>query len=210
MPRNKQDEPQKENVIKNENNIEYQHLELKVQIEEAKFRYKIERRPLSWFWIALIFDIIILVAAIIAIYIFGGDSYVGGWSIFIAIVNVLIFIYMCWLFFSNESDFKGVERIQKLLSSKEEIERLQIQLRILEEFRSNSRSPKEKYADEISNTIKQYIDRANRNRNFYYTLQIIIILCSLLVSGLTSGLTNLIPIFNNKWIAPIISLLVSF
>jgi hypothetical protein len=38
----------------------------------------------------------------------------------------------------------------------------------------------------------------------------IIIACSLFVGGLTSGLTNLISIFGNHWIAPAFSFTVSF
>ena len=62
----------------------------------------------------------------------------------------------------------------------------------------------------MSQVITQYEQGANRNRRVYYGLQILIISCSLLVSGLTSGLSNMISIFSNHWITPAFSLLVSF
>lgn len=96
------------------------------------------------------------------------------------------------------------------MSLKEGIEKLQIDLRILNEDIAAHRPFPEKYREELSQAIKQYQHRANHNRWHYYILQMVIIFCSLLVTGLTSGLTSLVAFFRIPWITPAFSFAVSF
>jgi thiosulfate reductase cytochrome b subunit len=203
-------------ILEHDNRMQDQSLQIKIQIEQEKFRYRTMQRPLIWFGILLAIDVIAIILSTLAISLFGVDSFVGGWGIVIAIASVIIIIGMGSYFFvendSNKKDsgFGGFQRIKDLSSLKADIEAMQIQLRILEEFQIATRPLKEKYAEEISQTIQQYTKRANRNRRLYYILQIIIIFCSLLVTGLTSGLSDLVPFFNSRWITPAISFSVSF
>lgn len=95
-------------------------------------------------------------------------------------------------------------------SLKQNLEELQTELQILEEQESQERSPLETYKDEIPNVIFQYQRKANRSRLIHNSIQIFIILFSLLVSGLTSGLSGMTGLSHIPWIAPALSLLVSF
>ena len=189
---------------------------VKLEIEEKKFHYKVERRPIIWYLTLLIIILAIIILAISAFDIFGVTSSIFGWAIFITIVFICIFIGLTIYFFldfvsaGEHGGFSAVARIQQLMTLKAEIEELQITLRVLEEFRADRGSPKDKYANEVSQVINQYTSRANRNRRFYYILQILIIFCSLLVTGLTSGLTGLVSIFKIPWLTPAISFSVTF
>lgn len=201
-------------VSKNSMGDEY--LDLTLEIEEKKFRYKISRRPIAWFLSFFAVDTLIILSSSLFISLFGQNSYLGGWGIVFAIASGFAFIAMGIYFFydyetrSEKFGFMAIRRFKALIALKEEIESQQIELRILDGFRAAARPAKDKYAEEISQTIQQYTKKANRNRRFYYTLQIIIIFCSLLVTGLTSGLTDIVSIFNTRWITPAISFAVSF
>lgn len=202
-----------ENVIfGNGNTVNDRHLQLKVQIEEKKFYYRVERRPLSWFWCIFSFIFLALVLSGLASYLFGEISFVSGWGGFISFACVIIIIVMIVYFCLDydEHGFKGFQRIRNLISLKRDIDMLQTELRLLEDFQKTSRPLQEQYAEEIAQVVQQYTHGANYYRRFYYTLQIFIIFCSLLVTGLTSGLTNLVTIFNRPWIAPALSFAVSF
>lgn len=68
----------------------------------------------------------------------------------------------------------------------------------------------ELYKDNLLQSIQEYQSKGNWNRWFYFSLQMVIIACSLFVGGLTSGLSNSISIFGSHWLAPILSFTVSF
>jgi hypothetical protein len=86
-----------------------------------------------------------------------------------------------------------------------------MRLRVLEEQQAYQRPSLENYRERLARVIFQYQREANTYRRIHYTLQLLIILFSLLVTGLTSGLTGLIGnTLGKPWIAPILSLLVSF
>lgn len=203
-------EDTREDVPESDVSVVEPRLRLKLEIEEEKLYYKIERRPLFWFFALLTVDIIIFVLALTAIYLF------SAWYALVAIASTLGFLVLGVYFFLDEKSngveqgFKGIRRIKSLLSTKEDIDKLQIQLRTLEEYQSASRPSKEKYAEEVLKIIQGYTRKANWNRRFYYILQIFIIFCSLLVTGLTSGLTGLVTILGKPWITPAISFAVSF
>lgn len=197
-------------------NTDEKRLKLILDIEEKKFNHRIARRPVAWFVALLLFILAIIILAIAAIGIFGVTSFVGGWSTFVTVVLVITLIALTIYFFydhdtySEKHGFKAIHRIKRLTSLKEDIEALQIELRILDEFIVARRPHQDKYQEELSFIIKQHQERANYNRRLYYFIQIIIIFCSLLVTGLTSGLNNLIRVFGSPWVTPAISFSVSF
>ena len=199
-----------------DNKKEEMRLELILELEEKKFHHKLARRPVALYWTLLLTNLAIIILALTVIDIVGGNSYIGGWSTFIAVIFGIAFIGFTVYFFLDYEEyrerhgFRFIYRMKQLLSLKEEIEQSQIQLRILDELITSRRPSSKKYQEGLSFVIKQYQKRANYNRRLYYSMQIIIIFCSLLVTGLTSGLNNLIRIFGNPWVTPAISFAVSF
>jgi hypothetical protein len=114
---------------------------------------------------------------------------------------------------SGTFEFKGFEKLEDLMTLKEETDTLEMQVQVMKNHQTLLLSVHEQlelYKDEIFQVTDKYTKRANRNRNYYYILQLLIIFASLLVTGLTSGLTNLVSIFHLPWITPFISFMVSF
>lgn len=192
-------------------------LTLLLKIAEKKLDYKRERRPVVWYgMIAFIFLTMTILASIV-IGILGDNTYFGGLATAIAVPSGIIFFIFFIGFFSFEwfiSDvpkfFNGPQRIKYLIKLIEEIEDLKTKLQLLEEFEILQRSPQERYKDQLPQIISQFQHQANGYRRTHYTFQIFIILLSLLVTGLTSGLNGLLGISGITWIAPILSLSVSF
>ncbi len=185
-------------------------LELLLLIEQKKQEYKILRRPLIWYRNAVGIVTIILLCAVISTFV-----WINFWNIIFIFAFGLILLFMIAYFFTetdktDDSEFSGIKNMKALISLKENIEGLKAQLRILEAQEALKRTPQERYRDELIQTIRQYQREANGYRRGHYTLQIFIILFSLLVTGLTSGLNNLIGTTNTPWIAPALSLSVSF
>ncbi|HYT41181.1 MAG TPA: DUF4231 domain-containing protein [Methylomirabilota bacterium] len=199
-----------------DNNKEEKRLTLVLEIEEKKFHHKIARRPVAWYVALLLFTLLLLCLAIAAEDIFNTNSYfsqLAGFLIFtfaILFIGQIIYFFLDYYSAGDPHGFRAIHRIKNLISLKEDIEELQVRLRILDEFITSRRPPQEKYQEELSHVTIQYQHRANHNRRLYYLVQIIIISCSLIVSGLTSGLNNLIGLFGNSWVTPVISLFVSF
>jgi len=194
---------------------EDQYLNLVLDIAGKQFEYKIERRPVIWYRNIIITALILILLGIGIVGILGDNTYYGGWATLITIILAIIFIGMVIFFFLDPVywggvGFDGIFRIKNILSSKEEIEKLQIQQRLIDEYKTAHRPPKHKVADEVSQIIQQYTSKANRNRRLYYSLQMFIIFCSLLVTGLTSGLNTLVKFFSIPWITPAISFTVTF
>ena len=199
-----------------DNNKEEKRLKLVLEIEETKFRYKTARRPVAWYVALLFFTLLLLSLAIAVEGIFYTNPFISAWAVFLKFVFAILFIGLTAYFFLNVYSsgdfygFKAIDRIKNLISLKEDIEGLQVTLRILDELIIARRPHEEKYQEELASTIAKYKGRANRNRSLYYFIQMIIIFCSLLVTGLTSGLNNLIKVFGNPWVTPAISFSVSF
>jgi fatty acid desaturase len=204
-------EPELEDI-----DVDREHLRLTLDIAQKQYEYKIERRPLIWYRNIILFDFLLFLIGIGVIGILGSNTFYGGWTIFFSFIFAIIFIGMSIYFIIDATDgrlyfgFRGIARIKDLNSSRVHMERLQIQLHVIEEFQSAHRPPKHKYADEVSQVIQQYTRKANRNRRFFYAIQMFIIFCSLLVTGLTSGLTSIVKIFSIPWITPAISFAVTF
>ena len=204
-------------IIKKGDNVESRQIETELALEKVKYQYKIQLRPLTWYIVMVGIILGITLIAIIAIGIFGGDkTYTGGWFIFLAFVCAALLLASIIYFFWDTPDtspegFRAISRVKNLIRIKEQIEELEVELRIYEKFKTARRTQAEKYKDDVFPTIRQYQLRANHNRRLYYSFQMVIIFCSLLVTGLTSGLTGLIPpALNVPLITPIISLMVSF
>ncbi|MDQ2887117.1 MAG: hypothetical protein M3Y39_13660 [Chloroflexota bacterium] len=87
-----------DDVPESTNTVENQQLKLKWEIEEKKLHYKIERRPLAWFFALLLIVGIIITLSSLAMYLFGDNSFIGGWGIFIVVASSIIFIGMAIYF----------------------------------------------------------------------------------------------------------------
>jgi len=198
---------------------EGEYVALLMELEEQKHKHKQERRPLLWFRNICIVFFILLVSAVVAIGIFGQDTFIGGWATFVLVVCILTLLGLIIYFLidvdnsSGKWGFRGFSRIKDLMTSKKETDTLEMQIQVMKNHQTLLLSVHEQlelYKDEIFQVTDKYTKRANRNRNYYYILQLIIIFASLLVTGLTSGLTNLVYILHLPWITPLISFMVSF
>ena len=212
----KQDEELDIDLKELDNNKEEKRLKLVLEIEQKKFHRKIARRPIAWYVTLLLVTLLLLSMAITAEGIFNTNSFISQLAGLLIFIFALLFIGLTvYFFFDGESSgdhygFSAIHRVKNLISLKEDIEELQVSLRILDEFIVARRPHQDKYQEELSFAIKQHQERANYNRRLYYVIQIIIIFCSLLVTGLTSGLNNLIRVFGSPWVTPAISFSVSF
>lgn len=204
------------------------YFHLQKELEEKKYKYKSARRPLIWFRNIIITNILIAIIAIVAWGIVGNDAYISGWCEtalwIVGIFTVLLIFHFSNMYYwiahyspveysGKKFGFKGIDRFKQLISLKEEIEQLDMQLRVLKTYQTKLLSVGEQlelYKDELLQVIQKYQRKANRHRGAYFALQMIIIACSLFVGSLTSGLTNLISIFGNNWVAPAFSFTVSF
>lgn len=202
------------------------YLELQMESEEKKHEYKVARRPLVWFRNIVLINIVIAILAIVAWGIWVNDVYITSWcdtalwivglfsfGLFLHFFNVFYYISLIAEYDGEKFGFRGIDRIKHLITLKDEIATIETQLRVLKDYQTHLLTTEEQYdlyKDELLQAIREYQGKANRNRAMYFTLQIIIIACSLFVSGLTSGLTGLISIFGNHWLAPAFSFSVSF
>lgn len=199
---------------------------LQMELEETKHEYKLAHRPLIWFRNIIIVNFLIAIIAIVAWEIVGNDGYISGWcqtALWVVGIFTVVLIFhflntFYWMslvaeYTGDKFGFKGIDRIKHLYALREEIEELEVKLRVLKTYRTKLLTVGEQfelYKDELLQTIQKYQHKANRHRGAFFALQMIIIACSLFVGSLTSGLTNLISIFGNHWIAPAFSFTVSF
>src|SRR5260370_10939768 len=199
---------------------EGEYVALLMQLEEQKHKHKQELRPLLWYRNIFIVFFIILISAIITKGIFGQNLFIDGWATFVIVASIIILLGLISYFLLDASTdsgaevgFKGFSRIKDLMTSKEETDTLEMRIQVMKAHQTlllSTHEQLELYKDEVFQVTDKYTKRANRNRNYYYILQLIIIFASLLVTGLTSGLTNLVYILHLPWITPLISFMVSF
>ncbi|HZS76137.1 MAG TPA: SLATT domain-containing protein [Ktedonobacteraceae bacterium] len=187
-----------------------------IELEEYKYRYGVARRPLIIYRNLYLFIILLLASAITANIFF--SAYIGGWCIFVIILCILALIFLTVAFFTmddtnEDSGPNGLCQLDKLASLKEEIEKTEMYLRVFEQHQATQLTSEEQielYKDALREAIREYQTKANSNRWMYFILQMIIIAASLLVGGLTSGLSNVITIFGSHLLAPALSFGVSF
>lgn len=198
---------------------EGEYIALLMQLEEQKHKYKQELRPLIWYRNIFIVFFIILISAIVTKGFFGQNDFVNGWATFVLVACIIILIGLIAYFFTDITDSTGTagfaifRRMHELMELKEKTDTLEMQVQVMKNHQTLLLSVHEQlelYKDEVFQVIDKYTKRANRNRNYYYILQLLIIFASLLVTGLTSGLTNLVYILHLPWITPFISFMVSF
>lgn len=189
-----------------------ERLHLIKEVKEKEHMYRKERAfVLSWTGIILS-SLVLMILAIIA----NGLVETAFWKSFadglsfcsgaFFIISMIVLICRTWFI----EDTEGFARISELGSLKSDLLDSQNALRIFDEIQAQKRSPLEIYKNDLLTTIFQYQRRANRNRSIHNSAQTLIILFSLFVSGLTSGLTGLIGLAHIPWIAPALSLIVSF
>lgn len=199
---------------------EGEYIALLMELEIEKHTYNQELRPLIWYRNTVIIFFIVLIPAIVTIGIFGQNTFTGGYATFVLVASVIVLIgLMVFFLLDVDTDdvghigFNGLSRLEKLAALKEVTDTLEMRIKVLKTHQVLTLSIHEQlelYKDEVFQVTDRYTHSANRNRNFYYFLQLIIIFASLLVTGLTSGLTNLVYIFHLPWITPFISFMVSF
>jgi hypothetical protein len=208
-------------------NASEKYFKLQMEWEQKKYEYALERRPLVWFRNILLINPLIAAIAIVTGKIVGNDAYISGWcqtaQWIVGIFTVLLIFYFLntyyWLialfgeYRGDKFGFRGIERLKRLISLKEDIERLEIQLRVMKTHQTKFLTVEEQlelYKDELQQVIQEYKRKANRQRSVFFALQMVIIACSLFVGSLTSGLTSLISVLGNHWVAPAFSFAVSF
>ncbi len=167
------------------------------EVEDKKNQYKRERRPLIWYGNVVVVVLILFILGIIFAG-FLGSAYYSVFAGWVAGLSCVLLIFLTIYFFidydtyGDQHGFRGIERIKNLISLRTEIEDLKTQLTILETHQAQQLGYQERYKNQLPLLIAQYQHQANRYRRLHYTIQINIILLSLLVSGLTSGLSGLI------------------
>ncbi len=187
-------------------------LEAHIELGDLRNEFKHKRRSLL-FYIRMLGIVLILFLAGVTGADFLHDGYFSIFAVWIAVLSGILLAILVIYFFVDYKDygenygFRGIERIKELIAIKNEIEDTQVKLTFLEIYQTPSLV---QYKNQLPHLITGYQRESNRYRRIHYTTQIMIILASLLVSGLTSGLTGLIGIGGNAWIAPTLSLLVSF
>ncbi len=193
-----------------ENSPVQERIAIVLDIIDNKSKYKRDRRTLLLFILFTATCLMLIVLAIVLANVFGNTNFYG-WFIFAAVILVIGFlILLAYFFIEDPTSFSGLRRLRDLISLREEIDKLQTTLRMLDEHAYQQLSPQQRYKNQLPQEILRYQRQANYNRRINYIFQTLIILLSLLVTGLTSGLTGLIGIIGKPWIAPILSLLVSF
>ena len=183
-------------------------LKIRTEIEEKQNERKQIRRIIRWLVIGEVVFLLVFILGFLGAH-FIIDTAVAQFLGWVTILDFFVVIGFAIAFISllvaAEFDFGAY------FSLKSKIETLQMKLRILEEQQRYQKPSLETYRSQLGGVIYQYQREANRYRRFHYTIQIMIILFSLLVTGLTSGLTGLLGgAIGKPWIAPILSLTVSF
>src|SRR5260370_32887122 len=193
-----------------ENSPVQERIAIVLDIIDNKSKYKRDRRTLLLFIVFTATWLMLIALAIVLANVFGNTNFYG-WFIFAAVILVIGFlILLAYFFIEDPRSFAGPRSIRDLTSLREEIDKLQTTLRMLDEHAYQQLSPQQRYKNQLPQEILRYQRQANYNRRINYIFQTLIILLSLLVTGLTSGLTGLIGIIGKPWIAPILSLLVGF
>lgn len=195
------------------------YIDYLVELEEYKYRYGVARRPLIFYRNLYLFVMILLISAITCLIVFGIGANIGGWCVLVIIVCSIALFLLTVAFFASDNDVNedtgmhGPSQIGKLAYLKEEIDKTEMRIRVFEQHQTTQLTPEEQtelYKDNLKEAIREYQTKANSNRWVYFTLQMIIIAASLLVGGLTSGLSNFITIFGSHLLAPGLSFGVSF
>lgn len=190
-----------------------------IELEDQKFRYNTVRHVLIIYRNIILVDAFLFIALVTTVEIIGFNNNYYGWFVFVAILAAIGFIVLVIYFFvdgwehGERYGFYGWERVEKMIALKRDIEQTEILIRIFQQHQDahlTIQEQSELYKDSLRQVIEEYQRKANLNRWTYFSIQMVIIGCSLLVGGLTSGLNNFISIFGNHLLAPILSFTVSF
>lgn len=190
-----------------------------IELEEQKFRYNTARRTLILYRNIVFIDVFVFIACLTTAWIIGSNNFFFGWVVFVAIVAAIFFIILFIYFLvdgwegGERYGFYGWARVAEMVEFKRDIEQTEILIRIFQRHQDTHLAIQEQselYKDTLRQVIQEYQRKANYNRWTYFIIQMVIIGCSLLVGGLTSGLNNFISIFGNHLLAPVLSFTVSF
>jgi hypothetical protein len=104
----------------------------------------------------------------------------------------------------------GLSLLREMSELQKSVMSLALQQKLLKTFQPQSLSPQEHYRQiEVPQVIAQFQRQAKINRRIDLFFQLTIIIASLLVTGITSGLDLKLGI-HYLWPAPVLSLIVSF
>jgi hypothetical protein len=159
------------------------------------------RHDLFYPWgFLFIISLLLFVFSIVAASLWG-----PGWDILTALVVLgLIGVPIGFFIMGGFSLLSEMLKLQKSVMS------LTLQQKLLKTFQPQSLSPQEHYRQvEVPQVIAQFQRQAKTNRRIDLIFQLTIIVASLLVTGITSGLDLKLGI-HYLWIAPVLSLIVSF
>lgn len=183
-------------------------VEKRRELAEKQQARQNESRPLRYLSVIAVIDLLSLVAGGIGLGIYSNFPLINGIATALTVISIfggLVLIAFCIAFSSALwPSFLAT------WSLGEEIKRLRGAIKLLEETIAQQPPTFEGYRERLFSTITRYQHEANGYRRSHYTLQVIIIICSLLVSGITSGLLTIIGVEEYRWIAPALSLLVTF
>jgi hypothetical protein len=158
------------------------------------------RRILNRWWIG---GSVLLVLILISFLI---DAFLGGGWFFLTIALCLTAVGTLIGFFSADNGSKTLAHSWEL---KNEIAKLQMKQQKLEEEQIENYDPLEYYSKvEVPQVVEEFQRGSRANRRIHLILQLVIIFCSLFVSGLTSGLDAKIGL-HWVWLAPALSLIVT-
>jgi DNA-binding transcriptional MerR regulator len=207
----KQEDPKETPVVDQQEEEERpSYFDMLVDLEGDRFEYHAYRRPLVLYCNAMLVTVLVFVACLITCWLLGNNNFFTGWIVFVAVVAAIVFLVLSINLFTTDG-FHALRRIKELTKLKLKIEQMEVVIRILQQQQETRLTVEEKtelYKDTLRQVIQEYQRNANFNRWTYFIIQMLIIACSLLVGGLTSGLN--ISIFGNHLLAPILSFVVSF
>ncbi len=158
------------------------------------------RRTLNHWWVGGGVLLLLIVGSGLA------AAFVNAWWAALTVLLCLVGIFFFIGFLSGDGGVNVLERAWQLQN---EIAMLQMKQQKIEEEQIDDYGPLEYYSKiEIPQVIEEFQRGSKANRRIHLTLQLIIILFSLLVSGLTSGLDEKVGL-HWVWLAPVLSLIVS-
>ncbi|GHO55294.1 hypothetical protein [Ktedonobacter robiniae] len=148
------------------------------EIGRKKYEYRMACRPLIWFRNFIVINFLIFITAIIIWGIAGENTYISGWCQAAIWISGLFIVILVFHFFNvryhimsgtigydgEKFGFKGIEKIQKVNSLKDEMEALEIQSRMLKAYQTSILSISEQlelYKEELLQAIQKYQRQAS-------------------------------------------------
>ncbi len=176
-------------------------LKMETQLRGSQRKLEHERRLIHW-WVIIAISLILILAIGIA-----GGTYLSlawHWLTFLGIIGLLIYGLLFCIF--------ATDAIRGAWNHRKEVKEINDQLQLLDEAWKQTPNNKEymEYYRQVlvPQVVEDYRKQSKVNRFVHLVLQMTIIISSLLVTGLTSGLDTKLGL-TVLWLAPGLSFLVS-